>query len=59
MSRGAAPGVVRSASSEDSRIVIGGFDIATLEPGDYTMRAKISVGGKLAGTASRTLRKAG
>jgi hypothetical protein len=40
-----------------ARITYGGFGIATLEPGDYTMRATINVDGKQAGVATRTLRK--
>ena len=55
--RGSAAGNVGKGPAEDARMVFGGFDIGTLEPGDYTMRVKVSVDGKLAGAASRTVRK--
>jgi hypothetical protein len=54
---GSGPGTVGAGAGEDARIAYGGFGIATLEPGDYTMRATINVDGKPAGTATRTLRK--
>ena len=39
------------------RIVAGGFAIGGLAPGDYVMRMIVSVDGKVAGTALRTMRK--
>jgi len=54
---GSGQGTVAPGKGEDARIAYGGFGIATLEPGDYTMRATISVDGKQAGVATRTLRK--
>ena len=43
--------------SEDMRIAFGGFSIASLAPGDYQMRAIVSVDGKPVGKVVRTLRK--
>jgi hypothetical protein len=54
---GSGQGTVGPGKGEDARIAYGGFGIATLEPGDYTMRATITVDGKQAGVTSRTLRK--
>jgi hypothetical protein len=54
---GSGPGTIGAGPAEDARIAYGGFGIATLEPGDYTMRATIKVDGKQAGVATRTLRK--
>ena len=54
---GSGQGTVGPGKGEDARIAYGGFGIATLEPGDYTMRATISVDGKQAGVLTRTLRK--
>ena len=54
---GSGQGTIGAGSAEDARIAYGGFGIATLEPGDYTMRATINVDGKQAGVATRTLRK--
>jgi hypothetical protein len=54
---GSGQGTVAPGNGEDARIAYGGFGIATLEPGDYTMRATINVDGKQAGVAERTLRK--
>jgi hypothetical protein len=48
---------VNPGNSEDMRIAFGGFSIATLEPGDYQMRAIVSVDGKPVGKVVRTLRK--
>ena len=55
--RGAAAGNVQNGPTEDARVVFGGFGIETLEAGDYVMRAIVSIDGKVAGTATRTLRK--
>jgi hypothetical protein len=54
---GSGQGTVGNGPGDDARIAYGGFGIATLEPGDYTMRATINVDGKQAGVATRTLRK--
>lgn len=54
---GDAPGTVAPGNGDDARIAYGGFGITTLQPGDYVMRAKISIDGKHVGTATRTLRK--
>jgi hypothetical protein len=54
---GSGQGTVGGGAGEDARIAYGGFGIATLEPGDYTMRATINVDGKPAGSTTRTLRK--
>ena len=54
---GSAPGTVAAGNGDDARIAYGGFDIATLKPGDYVMRATISIDGKVVGRATRTLRK--
>ena len=54
---GSGQGTVAAGPGDDARIAYGGFGIATLAPGDYTMRATISVNGKQAGVATRTLRK--
>ena len=48
---------VNSGRSDDMRIAFGGFSIATLEPGDYQMRAIVSLDGKPVGKVVRTLRK--
>ena len=48
---------VSPGRSDDMRIAFGGFSIATLEPGDYQMRAVISLDGKPVGKVVRTLRK--
>ena len=48
---------MQKGPTEDARVVFGGFSIATLEPGDYLMRAIVSIDGKVAGTVSGTLRK--
>ena len=55
--RGAAAGNVQNGPTEDARVVFGGFGIETLEAGDYVMRAIVSIDGKVAGAATRTLRK--
>ena len=48
---------VTAGRTEDMRIAFGGFSIATLEPGDYQMRAVVSLDGKPVGKVVRTLRK--
>jgi hypothetical protein len=54
---GSGQGTIAPGPGDDARIAYGGFGLATLEPGDYTMRATITIDGKPAGTATRTLRK--
>jgi len=49
--------VVPSRSAEDQRIAFGGFSIDALQPGDYLMRAVVSLDGKPVGKVVRTLRK--
>ena len=48
---------VTAGRSEDMRIAFGGFNIATLGPGDYLMRAVVHLDGKPVGKVVRTLRK--
>ena len=48
---------VSAGRSEDMRIAFGGFSIAALAPGDYLMRAVVSLDGKPVGKVVRTLRK--
>lgn len=55
--KGSGQGTVGAGSGDDARIAYGGFGLASLDAGDYTMRATISVNGKQAGVATRTLRK--
>ena len=43
--------------AEDERMFWGGFGLDPLQPGDYMMRAVVSLNGKEVGAASRTLRK--
>jgi hypothetical protein len=54
---GSGQGTVGAGPGEDARLAYGGFGVATLEPGDYTMRATVNIDGKPAGTTTRTLRK--
>jgi hypothetical protein len=39
-------------------MAIGGFGIDNLPPGDYLMRATVSLNGKPVGRVTRTMRKA-
>lgn len=48
---------VTAGRAEDMRIAFGGFSIATLPPGEYLMRAVVSLDGKPVGKVVRTLRK--
>lgn len=48
---------IAAASAEDARIAFGGFAIGPLAPGDYVVRAIVSLDGKEVGRVSRTLRK--
>jgi hypothetical protein len=45
------------ARADDQRIAFGGFSIDSLPPGDYLMRAVVSLDGKPVGKVVRTLRK--
>ena len=49
--------VAQSKTAEDQRVAYGGFSIDTLLPGDYLMRAIVSLDGKPVGRVVRTLRK--
>ena len=51
------PATIQAATAEDMRIVVGGFSIGTLDPGNYVVRMIVSIDGKVAGTAMRTLTK--
>ena len=51
------PAAMRAGAEDDSRLVIGTLPIAALEPGDYIVRAIVSVDGRPAGRILRTLRK--
>ena len=55
---GTSPASVIQGPAEDVRIAFGGFSIATLAPGDYVMRAIVSLDGHEVGRVARTLRKA-
>jgi hypothetical protein len=52
-----APASVSQTERSDGCILYGGFEIGTLKPGDYLVRAGVSVDGKPAGRVTRTLRK--
>ena len=54
---GSGQGTVAAGQGEDARIVYGGFPLATLEPGDYLLRAVVNVDGQKAAVATRTIRK--
>ena len=45
------------AGADDMRIAFGGFNIGSLAPGDYLMRAVVNLDGKPVGKVVRTLRK--
>lgn len=49
--------IVQSPNEPDARLAWGGFNLQPLPPGDYLMRAIVTVNGKEAGVVSRTLRK--
>jgi hypothetical protein len=49
--------VAPSKMAEDQRVAYGGFSIDSLPPGDYLMRAVVSLDGKPVGKVVRTLRK--
>lgn len=48
---------VAQGSAADARIAFGGFSIENLQPGDYLMRATVTLNGKPVGRIVRTLRK--
>jgi hypothetical protein len=48
---------VSPGNTDDMRVAFGGFSIAGLSPGDYLMRAIVSLDGKPVGKVVRTLRK--
>ena len=49
--------VTTPGGTGDMRIAFGGFSIVSLSPGDYLMRAIVSLDGKPVGKVVRTLRK--
>jgi hypothetical protein len=52
------PAIVKPASdAAGARVVIGVIPIASLPPGDFLVRALVSVDGTAVGRAVRTLRK--
>jgi hypothetical protein len=51
----AVPRVV--AQGDDRRLALGALPIAALPPGDYVVRAIVSVDGRPVGRLTRTLRK--
>jgi hypothetical protein len=48
---------VAQGPGEDGRTAFGGFAIGALQPGDYLLRAIVTVDGKEIGRATQTLRK--
>jgi hypothetical protein len=48
---------VGGGATEDMRTAYGGFNIGSLAPGDYLMRAVVNLDGKPVGKVVRTLRK--
>ena len=48
---------VSQGRTDDMRIAFGGFSVASLAPGDYLMRAVVSLDDKPVGKVVRTLRK--
>jgi hypothetical protein len=48
---------IANGAVEDQRLAYGGFGITTLAPGDYVMRAIVTVNGQPAGRVMQTLRK--
>ena len=48
---------IMPARADDQRIAFGGFSIDSLQPGDYLMRAVVTLDGKPVGKVVRTLRK--
>jgi hypothetical protein len=56
-SLGSTRGTVGKGPGPDARLVFGGFGLAPLEPGDYVLRAAVSVDGAQVGRILRTIRK--
>ena len=54
---GSTRGTVGKGPGPDARLAFGGFGLAAVEPGDYLLRAVVTVDGKTAGVVSRTIRK--
>lgn len=54
---GTTRGTVGNGPGPDARMVFGGFGLAPLEPGDYLLRAVVTINGQQAGRVSRTVRK--
>jgi hypothetical protein len=52
-----APATLRPGGEDDSRIAVGTVPIASLTPGDYVVRAVLSINGRPAARVARTLRK--
>ena len=48
---------VSRTKTDGTLVAYGGFDISRLAPGDYLMRAVVSLDGKAVGRVTRTLRK--
>jgi hypothetical protein len=48
---------IAQGPGDDARTAFGGFAISGLQPGDYLLRAIVTVDGKEAGRATQTLRK--
>jgi hypothetical protein len=48
---------VGPGNADDMRVAFGGFNISSLAPGDYQMRAIVNLDGKPVGKVVRTLRK--
>jgi hypothetical protein len=48
---------VGQGPGEDGRTAFGGFAIGGLQPGDYQLRAIVTIDGKEVGRATQTLRK--
>lgn len=51
-------GSIRTTPNEDRRATLGTIDLASLKPGDYLVRAIVTLNGKEIGRVTRTLRKA-
>ncbi len=52
-----APATVRPTGADDSRIVIGAMPLGAVPPGDYLVRAIVSIDGRPVARVFRTLRK--
>ena len=56
---GSSDGQVRPGPAEDVRLVLGGFGLDTIQPGDYVVRTILLQDGKEVGRAMSTMRKEG